>query len=278
MIPINPNTTIAAVIKANPESMEAIASIAPPFRKLRNPILRRLMAPRITIAQAAAVGGCKLGDFERVLEPLGFSFTLTNGEESEPNAGAPAPAWFDARSKEKTDEFDVRELIESGEDPLKQIVQRYKRLPKGHTLCIINSFVPYPLLHVLGQKGAEHHVETKSASLHYTWFYKSGTSDTQDSVSESHMTFLDTLSFESILKKFSSDKTILLDVRELPMPQPMETILAALAELQNDQVIYVYHRRVPLHLLEELDGSGIQVHISDYGPGDIRLLLHKKSD
>src|SRR5690606_39669996 len=68
--------------------------------------------------------------------------------------------------------FDVRDIIERGDDPLKAIMHRYTALSSGHVLCIINSFVPYPLITLLEKKGAQSFVETRESALHYTWFFK----------------------------------------------------------------------------------------------------------
>ena len=41
---INANTKIAAILKQHPDALEAIISLNPKFEKLRNPLLRKLMA------------------------------------------------------------------------------------------------------------------------------------------------------------------------------------------------------------------------------------------
>src|SRR5690606_31254055 len=69
---INERTKIAALLKHHPDALEAIVRLSPDFKKLRNPILRRLMAGRTSIAMASKIGGCKPEDFFQVLAPLGF--------------------------------------------------------------------------------------------------------------------------------------------------------------------------------------------------------------
>ena len=69
---INERTKIAQLLKHHPDALETIVSIAPDFKKLRNPILRKLMAGRTTIAMASKIGGCKPEDFFKALAPLGF--------------------------------------------------------------------------------------------------------------------------------------------------------------------------------------------------------------
>src|SRR5688572_7220648 len=69
---INANTKIGSILKHNPAALEAIVSISPKFEKLRNPILRKLMAGRASVSMASKIGGCRIDDFFRKLAPLGF--------------------------------------------------------------------------------------------------------------------------------------------------------------------------------------------------------------
>lgn len=273
---INERTRVSEVIKANADSIAAIAALAKPLRKLNNPLLRRVMAPRVTLAEAAAIGGCSLADIRAALEPLGFQFV----DGSPPDRGVESPAaqrpgWLIDVAKDRQDLFDVRELIESGDDPLKAIVQRYRALPPGNLLCIINSFIPYPLISLLEKKGAKSFVETVATHAYYTWFLKpdapresSATASTTDRV-----VMHDGPSFARVLEAYPEAQRIRLDVRQLPMPQPMETILETLPTLASDQALYVQHKRVPLHLLEELADQAYTAHIHEVSEGDVKLLI-----
>ena len=71
MISINANTKIAHLLKAHPDAMEAIISIDQKFDKLRNPVLRKLVAGRTSIAMASKIAGCQVEDFFNKLKPLG---------------------------------------------------------------------------------------------------------------------------------------------------------------------------------------------------------------
>ena len=74
---INPNTKIAALIKQNPEALEAIVSLSPKFEKLRNPLLRKVIGGRTTISMASKLGGCSVDNFFDKLQPLGFEIDRT---------------------------------------------------------------------------------------------------------------------------------------------------------------------------------------------------------
>lgn len=65
---INEKTKIAALLKYHPDALETIVSIAPDFKKLRNPILRKLMAGRTSIAMASKIGGVRPEDFFKAFE------------------------------------------------------------------------------------------------------------------------------------------------------------------------------------------------------------------
>lgn len=69
---INTQTRISTLIKHNPEAIDAIASINPHFNKLRNPVLRAVLAPRVSIADAARIGKCRPEDFFDKLKAIGF--------------------------------------------------------------------------------------------------------------------------------------------------------------------------------------------------------------
>jgi len=52
---INENTKISTIIAHNPDAIEKIVSIAKHFEKLRIPVLRKVLASRVSIKQAAKI-------------------------------------------------------------------------------------------------------------------------------------------------------------------------------------------------------------------------------
>src|SRR5262245_47053404 len=55
--PILPTTTIAALLDRYPHLEDVLIGLAPPFKKLKNPLLRRGVARVASLRHAAAVGG-----------------------------------------------------------------------------------------------------------------------------------------------------------------------------------------------------------------------------
>jgi hypothetical protein len=61
----------------------------------------------------------------------------------------------------------------------------------------------------------------------------------------------------------------------MEMPKPMMTILEALDVLADDQALYVYHKRIPVFLLPELQERKFDYRIKKIGDGEVYLLIFK---
>lgn len=281
---IDANTRISAIIKHNKESIVAIASIAKVFEKLKNPILRKVMAPRVNLAEAAKIGSCTVDDFAIALKPLGFTFETSreakgqastinetrNSSESEP------PDWLKNINKDTSDEFDVREIIEDGSDPLKQIMKRFKKVKAGNSLCIINSFVPTPLVRLLEKDGVKSYTHQIDDKIFRTYFLKPTKTVKKDSKTKAENVFVNSEDeFLKIYERFPSTHVKRIDVRELEMPLPMQNILKELALLEDNSALYVDHKRVPIYLLEELAHQDFEVHIYNQDENEVKLILFK---
>lgn len=270
---INQNTRIADLIKHDKRSIDAIASLAKPLEKLKNPILRKIMASRVTVAEAAKMGGCGLDDFACALQPLGFEFLavtpkVTPFEEMK-------PSWLLALTPKTIDTFDVRELLASGEDPLKQIIYRFKEVKAGHALCIINNFIPTPLVRLLEKDGVKSYTETVHPTEYHSYFFKESAQEERDiAPSSSNRIFMDSPQrFTELQSQFSTEKTNTIDVRHLEMPEPMQIILQELSVLANDSALYVIHKRIPIYLLEALAELDMEVHVLNRGENDVKLFI-----
>ena len=274
---ITVKTKISELIKANAKSVDAIASLAKPLEKLKNPILRKIMASRVTIAEAAKMGGTTVEEFKRVLQPLGFTFEdeVSTGNENAPEL---KPNWLTKANKDDIDFYDVRPIINNGADPLKEILGRFKTVEPGKILCIINNFVPTPLIHLLKQEKAEAtFVETINEKEFRTYFLKKQKETLPSSVTADEKLLMDDEeNFAQICGRFPAELTKEIDVRDLEMPAPMHTILAELEELPDGHALYIHHKRVPVFLLEELADKNYEVHINNKSEGEVKMLLFKR--
>ena len=265
---INANTKISKILKQNPDALEAIISINPKFEKLRNPLLRKLMAARTSLGMASKIGGFSVDKFFKKLEPLGFEPDTETAQES--NIEKPKlPAFFNSIKPGQIIDFDVRSLIEEGKDPLTSIVAKVKSIPKGGVLKIINSFEPTPLIVLLKKQGFESFVDTVEDQLVETYFYKAGDKSVKFDEKENNSE-----GWESLIKNFEG-KMQTVDVRNLEMPQPMMTILESIEKLPEGNALFVYHKRIPVFLLPELKERKFDYRIKEEAPNEVRLLIFK---
>lgn len=273
---ITKDTKISELIKQDSRSIDAIASIAKPFKKLKNPILRKLMASRVNIAEAAKIGGASISDFIRVLTPLGFEFDEVHFDYSA--AIEEEPNWFTNLHHSDITTFDVRQILEKGGDPLKDIMQKFKSIEVGKTLCIINTFVPTPLIKLFEKDNTLHHVVTINPNEYHTFFFKQEKVHSKEKTAQiSQIYNEDEETFLHHKNKYQPDQIREIDVRHLEMPEPMHAILAALAELPKEHVLFVNHKRVPIYLLEELENENYIIHIYTISETSVNLLIERKN-
>lgn len=270
MITINANTKIASLIKHHPDALEAIISVSPKFAKLRNPLLRKLMASRTSIAMASKIGGCRVDDFLSKMLSLGFAIDKLPVNTELDIDVKPEPAFMKNLDADKIFELDVRPVIASGRDPLEIIIKEVKRLKHGFVLKIINSFEPTPLMQLLGKQGFESYTEVVHDELVHTFFYKNTDNAFTATIKEND----DAESWEAIAERFAA-KLLTIDVRDLEMPLPMHNILDALQTLPNDKALFVYHKRIPVFLLPELEAQQFSYRINEISDGDVHMLIYK---
>ncbi|QCR22475.1 DUF2249 domain-containing protein [Pontibacter sp. SGAir0037] len=271
---IAPNTKISAIIKANPEAIEAIASINKHFARLRNPLLRKVLASRVTIADAARIGCCEVDTFFEKLVPLGF--TINNSSATPTAAQLPKPepelpGFPVDLSEDNILSLDVREAISTGQDPFLEIMGAVEEIGSHKVLRLINTFEPTPLIAILQKKGYTSFTEEKAADLVYTYFRK----QTAPAIQATENTLELALSFEAIEKRFEG-KCKYLDVRHLEIPQPMISILNELELLPPDRALYVAHKRIPQYLLPQLQERGFSYTSKSVGLAEVYLIIYKE--
>jgi uncharacterized protein (DUF2249 family) len=269
-ISISANTKIGALLKLHPGALEAIIRISPKFSKLRNPVLRKLIASRTSIATAAKLGGCTVEEFFQQLEPLGFDVDHTVIPVAE-TGYKKVPVFIKTADPARIVALDVRPILESAKDPLDIILKELRGLKPGYILKIINSFEPTPLIRLLGKKGFESYSEFVHEELVNTYFHKiSDSSFAGDAGS-----LADQDSWEKILERFKGNLESI-DVRNLEMPLPMHAILEALDHLPQDKALYVYHKRIPVFLLPEIEDRQFSYRIREINESEVHLLIFKE--
>ena len=271
---INSQTKISAIIKENKEAIEAIASINPHFNKLRNPVLRRVLAPRVTVQDAARIGKCDVEVMLQKLAAIGFEVETEKPEPAPGQAPAVAdapPPIVAALEAGQVRVLDVRPILAGGTDPFRHIMDTLKEVPDGHVLEVVNTFEPTPLIKILKSKGYASMVKTEGDVVH-TFFLKTSVPEVSTSTGEwlFHTT---PAALEREKEKFAG-RLSEVDVRELEMPLPMVTILNELETLPQDHALYVHHKKLPQYLLPELEERHFKTWAAELGEGNVKLLIH----
>lgn len=267
---INSQTKIAALLKHHPDALEAIVRLSPDFKKLRNPILRKLMAGRTSISMASKIGGCKPEDFFEVLRPYGFEADTAAEPEEQTPEQEPLPRFLKQLEAVHIVTLDVRSLLAGGDDPLKLIQKTVKELEQGQVLKIVNTFEPTPLLKLLEKQGLSSYVDHIDKNLVETYFYRtdSGSNGLPETAIEGSN------DWEQILERFE-DHLVEVDVRNMEMPMPMMTILESMDQLQDGTALYVHHKRIPVFLLTELKERHFEYRIKEINESEVYLLIYK---
>jgi uncharacterized protein (DUF2249 family) len=269
---IAPTTKISALIKENPAAIDAIASINRHFEKLRNPVLRKILASRVTISDAARIGGCHVEDFFKKLVPLGFKVKKETVpvREKVNSLIVDRPQFLEGLSSEAFLYLDVREDIATGNDPFHRIMAAVEKVNGQNALVLQNTFEPTPLIQILEKRGFKSYTDVKAPDLVYTYFWRER--------AETKVVAPDKneggISFDQLLAQFPG-KLKAIDVRQLEMPLPMVTILNELEWLPTGHALYVTHKRVPQFLLPQLEGRGFTVSMQEVGPEEVYLLIFK---
>ena len=167
---ITPDLKVGALLDVYPELEEVLIGIAPVFKKLRNPVLRRTVAKLTTLRQAATVGGVSLGQMIGQLRvAVGQEEPWTEGAESaQVTAPQQRPAWLDACAAVET--FDARTEIEAGGHPLPTVMSAVAKLDHGQAFAIVTPFLPAPMVDKVRQKGFHAWTDQKGAEHFVTYF------------------------------------------------------------------------------------------------------------
>ena len=268
---ISASTKISTLINENEGVIEVIASINKHFKKLKNPFLRKMLAPRVSIADAARVGGVpvcvmidKLRDFGFEVEDaclceedvvLQESMNIKNKR---------------IMRKETVVDLDVRPILSGGVDPFEAIMAKLKTLNDSDTLRIINTFEPIPLLNILKKKGYDYHTERPESGVVHTYLEKSDVA-VEETIEEAET---EELNYNSVKEKYAG-KMKEIDVRDLEMPLPMVTILEELEHLNSDNALFVNHKKLPQYLLPELKDRNYKWVSNEISEGDLKLIIFK---
>ena len=265
---ITAKTKISQIIKYDKNVIDVIASINRHFRKLKNPILSKILASRVNVADAAKIGGVSTEEFLKKLQENGYEVEF-NQEEKQVSQEKTTNTVME---KKNIVTLDVRPVLSGGVDPFDEIMKTLKGMKEEDTLLIINTFEPVPLLNILQKRGYIYHTERPEPGVVHCYLQKAGPVTPTDEVTEVKENETD--DFDSIETRFKGKLTEI-DVRELEMPMPMVATLEALEKLNEGEALYVHHKRLPRYLLPELENRGYKLVKKPIDENNLKLIIFK---
>jgi uncharacterized protein (DUF2249 family) len=157
---ITPAMKVGELLDTFPELEPVLVDMAAPFKKLRNPVLRKTVAKVTTLQKAAVVAGVPIGELIRTLREAGGQSTADIGDEGQsvPPTETAAELPESIRNATVIETIDADELLERGEHPLARVQPLLPNLQAGQAIQIIASFRPEPLIEMLQQKEFAVHV------------------------------------------------------------------------------------------------------------------------
>ncbi len=147
---INSDTKLFDILEAYPELEEYIMSLAPPFKNLKKPILRKTIGKLATIDKVAKIGGLKtielINDLRnKVGQPL-----IEDRQELIDSNDTTLPDWL------KGDPVTIIngiELLEQGIHPLNTVNIELSKINSKQFILLITNFLPVPLIDAMEKAG-----------------------------------------------------------------------------------------------------------------------------
>lgn len=153
-LPITPSTKVAALLDHYPELEDVLIGIAPPFKKLKNPLLRKGVAKVASLRQVAAVGRVPIHEVVNQLRAaVGQEAIGVEDAGGTVSYFASQPDWFDRTRVVAT--IDERERGASDPDTMAiaKLLPAAIRLQQMEILELITPFLPAPGIDVMKGKG-----------------------------------------------------------------------------------------------------------------------------
>lgn len=147
---IIPSVTVHKLLEAYPELEDVLIAIAPPFKKLKNPFLRRSVAKVATIKHISSVGKVPLVELVNTLRKAVGQTVISVSCEDEEYFQA-KPAWFSAEKISVS--IDEDRLEDKDKMTLTVILKEAKNIEKGEIIELVTTFLPAPGIDIMKSKG-----------------------------------------------------------------------------------------------------------------------------
>lgn len=263
---------VSHVLQQYPDVLDVFIKVSPHFSKLKNKILRKALAGRVTVEQAAKIGGVDLYnllfELNNAINRLPDNFEEMMNRPKQEELGTDKPEFLINVESKKIKELDVRPIIDEGKDPLSTIMNFVKNIADDEIFLLINSFEPIPLYTVLGNKGFKHFTE-KVDNTFKVYFYKTGKEEIvkEDKAAQDNTFKINLSDYKNVIE---------INVRELPPPEPMMKVFETLPKVDENTLLLVHHHREPLMLYPKLEERGYRAQSNKIDENYYKVFIVKK--
>lgn len=168
-----------------------------------------------------------------------------------------------------TTTLDVREDIRAGREPFSKIMAAVAGLAAQESLLIIAPFEPAPLFHVLARQGSAHESKQTPAGDWQVLF----TRIAEEAVIAPPLKVMTSNRGSAAAQ---SAEIVDLDARGLEPPQPLVTILEAIATLPPGATLRARTDRRPMHLYAQLESRGFAGESAEQAEGSFITHIHSR--
>lgn len=259
--PILATDRVSEVLARDESLVDVFVRLAPHFAKLRNRMMRRVMARLVTVEQAAQTAGIPVAELLRELNgALGLGDAALDAPDSDTRrhstAAAPASEALAHPPHAPVVELDVRDDLRSGREPFSRIMTAVGSLRDGEVLELRTTFEPVPLLAVLAKRGFAHETGQHAPDDWAVWFWRPASAGADVTpVAPSPPDLADEMR--------ADPRVVWLDVRGLEPPEPLLRTLAALETLPVGHELVQVNARVPQLLFPMLAERGFACDVDE---------------
>jgi hypothetical protein len=168
---IHPSTKVAQLLDAYPGLEDVLIRMAPPFKKLKNPILRKSVAKVATLKQAAVEGRLDLSSMiNQLREAVGQAPLDATETISEEDYLGTAPAWFNQSCVASS--IDDR-VGDSDAMAINRVLTALRELNERQVVELTTTFLPAPGIDAARRKRLLTWTVREEEELYKTYFTRS---------------------------------------------------------------------------------------------------------
>ncbi len=168
----------------------------------------------------------------------------------------------------KTEVLDLREDFRQGRPPFAKIMAAAARVDAGDALMLVTPFEPVPLFGVLAQQGFSNASQQLPSGDWEIQFIRQGATNESWDAAEAKAPC-------GCSAKPAGGAKVEVDTRGMEPPQPLVTILEALAALAPGAELHARTGRRPMHLYPQLEARGFAGETEEQSDGSFITIIRR---